>query len=55
MLSDDLNERYRQAQMSRFPNYQDGFSDGRLSMRWWLAAGGVVGFMWGIVLTMVLR
>jgi len=58
MNTDDLNERYRKAQMSRLPDYYDGFDDGfvkgRMSMRWWLAAGGVVGFMWGIVIAKVM-
>ena len=50
MNTDDLNERYLKAQMSRLPDYRDGFEAGRMSMRWWLVAGGVVGFMWGIVI-----
>lgn len=54
MNTDDLNARYLKAQMSRLPDYRDGFDDGflkgRQSMRWWLAAGGLVGFMWGIVI-----
>lgn len=58
MLSDDLNERYRRAQMSRPPDYHDGFDDGfikgRQSMRWWLAAVGTVGFVWGVLMGMVL-
>lgn len=54
MLSDDLNERYRRAQMSRLPDYHDGFDAGRQSMRWWLAAAGTVGFVWGVLMGMVL-
>ena len=54
MDTEDLNDRYLKAQMSRLPDYRDGFDDGfvsgKLAMRWWLAAAGVVGFMWGIVI-----
>ena len=54
MNTDDLNARYLKAQMSRLPDYRDGFEDGRLSMRWWLAVVGTVGFVWGIVIAKVI-
>jgi len=54
MNTDDLSERYRKAQMSRLPDYRDGFEAGRMSMRWWLAASMVVSFCWGIVIARVM-
>lgn len=47
MSKDDLNERYRQAQSWRPPDYRDGFKDGRISMRWWLLTAGGIGFLLG--------
>lgn len=51
MNTEDL---YRNAQILRLPDYRDGFENGRISMRWWLLAAGVIGFMFGIVIAMVM-
>lgn len=53
MITEDLNDRYVKAQMSRLPDYRDGYDDGfvkgRMAMLWWLVASFVFGVLVGAV------